>query len=107
MVDVPLVAADSGGRRSLHVGDVVVISLEESPTSGYRWDVEQLAPLVAPAGDDFVPAPDAQLGGGGTRILRFEARAAGDGRIALRRWRSWEGEASVVERFDVTIAIQP
>jgi inhibitor of cysteine peptidase len=106
MVDVSLTAADSGRVRSVNVGDVVVISLDESPTSGYRWDVEDLTPLLAPAGDDFIPARHTQLGGGGTRALRFEARAAGEGRITLHRWRSWEGEASIIESFDATIEIR-
>lgn len=107
MVDVSLAAADSGSVRSVHVGDVIVVSLEESPTSGFRWDVDALTPCLGATGDTFVPAPDAQLGGGGTRLLRFEARTVGEGPIALRLWRSWEGDASIVERFAATIAIQP
>ncbi len=107
MADVSLTADDADGTRSARVGDTVVVSLPESPTSGYRWGVEELPPVLAPAGDEFVPAPASELGGGGTRVLRFGARSPGEGRIVLRRWRSWEGEDSVVERFDATLLIHP
>jgi inhibitor of cysteine peptidase len=107
MGEVSLTAIDSGGSRSVRVGDIVVISLVESPTSGFGWGVEKLPPQVTPAGGEFVQASEAGLGGSGTRVFRFEAQATGKGRLALRRWRSWEGEASVVERFDATIEVQP
>jgi hypothetical protein len=35
------------------------------------------------------------------------ARASGRTRLALKRWRHWEGDASIVERFAVTLDIKP
>jgi inhibitor of cysteine peptidase len=105
MADILLSGADSGSAYSARRGDVIVVSLDESPTSGYRWDLEHLPEVLAPVGSEFIEAPGGGLGGGGTRVLRFEARSDGGGVLALRRWRSWEGEGSVAERFTTTVTV--
>jgi len=35
------------------------------------------------------------------------AKAPGETRIKLKRWRQWEGESSVVERYEFTLRISP
>jgi hypothetical protein len=35
------------------------------------------------------------------------ARTPGRTRLALKRWRHWEGDTSIVERFSVTLDIKP
>jgi len=105
MADIPLSGSDSGRTCSARRGDVIVVSLDESPTSGYRWDVERLPEVLARDESEFIESPGGGLGGGGTRVLRFEARSEGEGVLALRRWRSWEGEGSVVERFTTTVTV--
>jgi inhibitor of cysteine peptidase len=37
----------------------------------------------------------------------LRARAPGRTRVGLKRWRHWEGDKSVVERFAVTLDIKP
>jgi inhibitor of cysteine peptidase len=117
VADIDLTAADDGRVRAAKPGDTLVVHLDESPTSGYRWSVERLDDRVlTPAGDDFAPAGGAapgggdagpaggvRLGGGGTRVLRFTVAGPGRGELVLRRWRSWEGDGSVVERFATTV----
>jgi inhibitor of cysteine peptidase len=105
-MEIALSIEDTGATREASVGDVVVIALAEQPTSGYRWGVEELTPELTLSGDEFVPDSDHQLGARGQRVFRFEARAPGAGRVTLRRWRKWEGEASIVERFGATINIE-
>ena len=104
MAEIDLTAADDGTVRTATTGDTVAVRLTESPTSGYRWSVERIDERVlVAAGDEFTPEAGAGLGGGGTRILRFTVVGGGRGELALRRSRSWEGDASVVERFNATI----
>jgi inhibitor of cysteine peptidase len=105
MADIQLSGADSGHACAARRGDVIVVSLDESPTSGYRWDVEHLPEVLALVGSDFIEAHGGGLGGGGTRVLRFEAGSDGEGVLTLRRWRSWEGEGSVAERFTTTVTV--
>jgi inhibitor of cysteine peptidase len=106
MGEIALSAADTGKTCHVRVGDVILVSLLESPTSGYRWDVDELTPSLDRLGDEFVAEPGSRLGGDGTRTFRFEAREPGTGGIALKRWRAWEGESSVRERFDATIHVR-
>ena len=40
-------------------------------------------------------------------VFRFRVVGAGAGRLALKSWRSWEGERSIVQRFVVTIDAAP
>jgi predicted secreted protein len=45
------------------------------------------------------------VGQGGTQTLTFQAANSGESTIHLKYWRSWEGDSSVVERFDVTVTV--
>jgi predicted secreted protein len=82
----------------------VVIRLAETPTSGYRWQLDEHDPAVLqPAGDDFVPAADARTGGGGIREFRFLVRNADRSRISLSLRRSWETESAGAQKFETTI----
>jgi hypothetical protein len=37
----------------------------------------------------------------------MRAKAPGSTTIKLKRWRQWEGEGSVVERFELTLRVSP
>lgn len=103
MSRIELAGGDDGATRRAHVGDVVAVSLPESPGSGYRWAVEDLPAALAPDADEFTPDADAGVGGGGIRTLGFRIVGPGRAELKLRRLRSWEGERSVVERFGCVI----
>lgn len=85
-------------------GDHVVIRLEESPSSGFRWQLDEHDPAVLrPDGDDFVLAPGALTGGGGTRILRFVVLSPDHCELALSLRRAWETDAAAAQRFHTAI----
>jgi len=42
-------------------------------------------------------------GGAGRPSKRFRAIGAGSGKLSLKYWRQWEGDASIVKRFVVTV----
>lgn len=104
MAEINLDKGDAGRAHSASPGDTVVIRLPETPTSGYRWQVDAFDPAVLkPAGDAFLPPAGPGMGGRGIRELRFAVvgRYASGVKLALRR--PWEGESSAVERFEATI----
>jgi predicted secreted protein len=41
------------------------------------------------------------------KTWRLRARARGRTRVELKRWRHWEGDQSIVERFGITLDIKP
>jgi inhibitor of cysteine peptidase len=110
-MDFLLTSAANGQTVSLHPGATGELRLPESPTTGYRWTLESAPPNLTIGEEDFTPfapAPFAPApGGGGERRWSIQAVSPGSGALALKRWREWEGEASVIERFQVTLAITP
>lgn len=92
----------------LTVGDTLSITLPENPTTGYRWAIQSLDNrLLELQASTYSPAVTTGMGGGGQRCFTFQSKAAGISLLALKEWRDWEGDASVVQRFIVTVQIQP
>jgi inhibitor of cysteine peptidase len=71
-----IVDAETADRpHHADIGDLLVIRLAETPTSGFRWQLDQYDPRVLEFEDDpFIPSEDAQVGGGGVREFRFVVR---------------------------------
>jgi inhibitor of cysteine peptidase len=106
-VEIALGKPDDGRTVTVRPGDTLVVRLDEVPTSGYRWEVESPDPgILRPAGDHYEPPPEDTLGGRGTRTFRFEAIAAGNGKLQLDLRRSWEPTSVAAERFLATIEVE-
>jgi inhibitor of cysteine peptidase len=101
---VELGQADEGRNVALRKGDALVIRLPENPTTGFRWAMDRGGDLVTADGSDFAPT-GAGVGGGGVRALRFRATVAGQAVLSLKRWRPWEGDASISARFTVVLHV--
>jgi inhibitor of cysteine peptidase len=98
---------DDGRTVEVHAGDTVEVSLPENASAGYRWAVDRLdADAVRQL--SATPHNSAKaIGAPGTIAFTFEATKAGTAEIALKSWRSWEGDASVVRRFQVRLSVKP
>jgi inhibitor of cysteine peptidase len=102
-----LTAADNGRTVELHVGDEVALHLPENATTGYRWAIDSAdANLVDIKEGQYVSTSE-KMGGGGEAQWLIKAKAPGATSIKLKRWRQWEGESSVVERYEITLRISP
>lgn len=98
---------DKGKSFKVHSDDIIVIRLEENPTTGYRWEVDKADDeILTLQSSDFSLAEGPRIGGGGMRIFILKAKSAGTAHIELKHWRKWEGEDSVIKRFDVTIMVR-
>jgi inhibitor of cysteine peptidase len=107
MATMTLSPADNGKSVTVRAGDTLTLQLDEIPTTGFRWAVDQSNPdLVALQRTDYFPAPATGVGGGGRRVFVFQAKKAGTGRLALKLWRDWEGERSVTQRFEITLGVK-
>jgi inhibitor of cysteine peptidase len=102
-----LTAADNGRTVELPVGDEVALHLPENATTGYRWAIDSAdANLVDIKEGQYVSTSE-KMGGGGEAQWLIKAKAPGATSIKLKRWRQWEGESSVVERYEITLRISP
>lgn len=106
MATIIATSSHNGGLLRARVGDDVLVRLPESPTTGFRWKVDVAPALLNLQSDTFDAGAGGGVGGGGLRTFRFHAHAAGDAPISLKRWREWEGETSVAERYRVTIHVE-
>src|ERR1700729_1075223 len=105
MRPVELAQEDSGGRRTLPVGDDVVVALAENPSTGYRWQAE-FDPLVLEATDDRFQASSDLRGAPGARYLAFRALASGQTQLRLIYRRAWEAGVGIGE-FVIDLDIRP
>lgn len=102
-----LTEADDGRTVELHVGDAVRVTLPENATTGYRWEVDHLdAGVVASEGSE-PHYPGGAIGAGGTVTFAFKAQKAGTGEVALKYWRRFEGDSSIVRRFRINLSVKP
>lgn len=106
MALVELTRPTHGQSISVRLNDEIVVRLPENPTTGYRWEIDQADPLIAGTADAFTLDSDPQFGSGGTRELRFRVTSSsGVGRLSLKYWQPWEGDASVSDRFSVELQV--
>jgi inhibitor of cysteine peptidase len=107
MAEVALTREDNGRVVVVKAGDAVSVQLAENPTTGYSWAIDSIDARLVEAGAPTYHGAGAGLGSGGAKIWRLTARASGKTRVEMKRWRHWEGDASVVERFAITLDIKP
>jgi inhibitor of cysteine peptidase len=97
---------DDGRTAEIRVGETVQVTLPENASTGYRWTVDRLdADIVRQLSAESHNAAKA-IGAPGTIVFTFEAVKAGTGEIALKYWRSWEGDASIAKRFRIRLSVQ-
>ena len=99
VAEVVLAADDVGVEVAL--GDVLVVRLEETATTGFLWRAETDGGLVEVDGasEPGGPAP----GAAGERVLRLRADEVGTWRLDLRLGRPWEDAVAQERRVDVTV----
>jgi inhibitor of cysteine peptidase len=106
MPSLTLTHADQGKSLTVSPGDTVSLTLDEAPTTGYRWDIERSNAEILEVLDSTYRQPgQSAVGGSGEHSWTFKAKREGSVQLVLKRWRSFEGDTSVVERFDVTIRV--
>jgi inhibitor of cysteine peptidase len=103
MSTVVATSKDNGGTVRARVGDELLLRLPETPGSGFRWKIDVSSVNLALRKDTFDAAGG--VGGRGTRTFEFHAQSAGSAPLGLKRWREWEGDASIAERFDASIHV--
>ena len=101
-----LTEADNERTVDLRVGESVRLTLPENATTGYRWAIDRPdRDVVEEAGSEPDPSGGA-IGSGGNVTFDFTAKKAGNGEVALKYWRHFEGEGSVVKRFRIRLNAQ-
>jgi inhibitor of cysteine peptidase len=103
MAEIEIGLAEAGTSQEVTVGDELVVALDETPTSGYRWALDAFDDsILAAQGNAYVPPEGGRLGASGQHRFRFTVVGPGSTALNLVRRRSWEPD-SVAETFGTTI----
>jgi inhibitor of cysteine peptidase len=106
MSGVTLTEADNGKSIAVPLGGKVILQLNETPSTGFRWAVDTGDnEIIELHGSDYIQAPGSAVGGGGQHVFVFEAKRSGSVRLLLKLRREWEGDKSIAARFEVTIHV--
>jgi inhibitor of cysteine peptidase len=98
---------DRGKTVEIHIGDTLVMRLDENPTTGYEWALEAYnKEIVTLNSTVYIPSPPSAVGGGGQRIFTFKGERAGRVTLRFMLRRRWEGEASVLDDFAVILEVR-
>ena len=89
-------------------GQNLILNLPSNPSTGYRWAVQDSAGGVLKAlGPEVYRNPEDAgiVGAAGVSTWRFQAFAAGTGRLRLTYQKPWAPEVPPVETFDCAISV--
>jgi predicted secreted protein len=102
-----LTETDAGKTFVAHTGDQITIQLAANATTGFAWAIDKTdTTVLALQRETYTPYPGGAIGSGGTAVFIFRAQHPGTVHLQLKYWRSWEGDSSIVKRYDVTIQVQ-
>jgi inhibitor of cysteine peptidase len=94
---------ESANGRVIHVSanDILEIKLDETPTTGYRWEISEMDQqhfqLVS---EDYELYGGGAMGGGGVKKIQLKALAPGQGCVRLQNKQPWSGD--VYKTFEFT-----
>jgi len=107
--EIEVGAEDSGGQVELRKGQVLAVTLESNPTTGYGWEVAEIDEAVLRQWGEAEfesSGSEGVVGAGGQETLRFEAVGAGQTTLRLAYRRSWEEDVEPEETFSVQVTVR-
>lgn len=108
--DVKVNLSDNGSQVALEQGQVLAVTLEANPTTGYWWEVaqveasilEQMGAGVYHMDDTEDPPPP---GTGGVKIYRFKAVGAGQTTLELALRGYGEADEEPLQTFSLRVVV--
>ena len=94
---------DAGRTVEVAAGGPLVVALPETGGTGYTWQVEQLPERGRVIDVRYEHRPEAGIGATSLHIFQIDPGAGGTLRVA--HLRPWEGEAGVIERYEVEVRV--
>jgi len=110
-MEVDVDEKDADSQVELEQGQILVVTLESNPTTGYRWEqVESQESYLEQMGEaEFKPSQTGEpplVGAGGWEIFRFKAISAGQMTLQLVYHRSWEEGVEPLKTFSLQVVVR-
>lgn len=93
----------------LAVGQQLIITLSSNPTTGFRWQTKDAGSgVLRSLGPEVYSNPEdaGVVGSAGLSTWRYQATAAGSGKVLMTYQRPWEPEVAPAETFDCAITVK-
>lgn len=99
------ISADSNAIIAVHKGDTIEVQLEETPTAGYSWEIDNMdSNIFELQSSDYKLNKEAGIGGGGMRTMIFSVGGQGNGKSRLKNAQRWSGD--IYKRFELNVNAQ-
>ncbi len=101
---------NDGEQVELELGEILVVTLESNPSTGYRWEQPKNSKsiLVQLGQAEFKSSETGEppmVGAGGWEIFRFKAVSAGQMTLELVYHRSWEEGVEPLKTFSIQVVV--
>ena len=104
---IVLAAKDSSSTATMQTGQLLQITLDANPTTGYDWAIDGDVPAqLKQSGAPRLTSSSSAIGAGGIETWSFDARAVGTGTLRLKYWRSFEASTPPVRTFTVDVVVK-
>jgi inhibitor of cysteine peptidase len=110
--NLQLGSSADGTTQQLKVGEVMVITLESNPSTGYGWFATSSNPdILAQNGESQYQEPQSSsttsvVGAAGTETLSFQALKAGTATLTLDYKRGWETDVAPEKTITITMEVK-
>jgi len=106
--EIALSQWDNGRQLEVYVGQVLVLTLSASPSTGYTWEVTDIDEKVLRQVGKAEFVPDKNMPGSpGKMILRFEVVGDGSSSLNLLYHRPWEKDVTPASSFAIQVTASP
>ncbi|MBN1660220.1 MAG: protease inhibitor I42 family protein [Anaerolineae bacterium] len=103
--EIQVTERDQGRTIDLK-GEILALSLESNPATGYGWMVRGAnARVVRQVGEEWIASVPGKLGAPGTQVLRFAGVGKGRTTLNLEYRRPWETDTAPARTFRVDVNV--
>ncbi len=101
-------ASYSGSLVNLSVGDLLIVTLDSNPSTGFAWTNASIsnASVIKETSREFKSGTTTVIGAGGQDVWTFKAQAKGTSTISMNYSRSWEKDVAPIATFNMTIVVK-
>jgi inhibitor of cysteine peptidase len=95
---------DNGRVVSVLPGDIIIVSLQENPSTGYMWDMKATQGLLL-VSNTFIRTPTKYIGGAGTRIWKYQVLGAGTQSVTGSYHRPWLPASPTDRKYGFSVLV--
>lgn len=111
MANFKLDASANGSTQQLKKGEVISISLESNPSTGYSWyasisNKDVLMQMGEPEYQAPAESSTPMVGAPGTQTFYYQAASTGTATLTLEYKRGWETDVAPVQTVAITVEVK-